>query len=202
MTEPDKSPKRRAEELLNTVQDGKQVTEIFGDSMERQYTIYGKPIRTWRSYFKVSIPESPNPAQCKALGAKVGNLYQEATFYFAAAEAQLDALSSGKSTEFTAHFNKLVAEYNEKDIRLPASKTLETITEGHVADLKGAIDNAKIIKNFWKRVLDGLVEVRKTIDQETFNNNIIARQEQYGGGGNIPDQLPRRESYGRSGNKQ
>ncbi|RLF68161.1 MAG: hypothetical protein DRN26_00395 [Thermoplasmata archaeon] len=192
---PEKSARQRAEELMGYLNRDKAINEIFSDGWERQYLIYGKPPREWRRYFRVSIPESPDTAQCKAIAAKLANLLQEATFFYAAAEAQLDALSSGESREYTAAFNKLVAEYKAANKNLPASKTLETMANSKIMDIRGAIQNARLIKNFWKRILEGLVEVRKNVELATWNNSTQAKQEMYGGG-NIPQNQPNRGQYG------
>ena len=188
--------RQRADQLLEYLNHDKVVNEIFGDSFERLYKIYGKPPRAWREHFKIVIPENPDTSQCKALAAKLAALRQDATFYYAASEAQLSALSSGESKEYSAAFNRLVAEYKGAGKSLPAAKTLETMAGSRIMDIRGAIQNAKIIKNFWKRMLEGLTEVRKNIELATWNNSTQQKQEQYGGGGNIPSYQPNREQYG------
>ena len=92
---PEKTPKKRAEELIAYLNHDKIINDLFADSFEKQYLIYGKSPKEWRRYFKVNIPESPDTAQCKSLAAQIASLTQESNFYFAAAEAQLEALASG-----------------------------------------------------------------------------------------------------------
>jgi len=188
----EKTPNQRAGELLEHLNKGKAINELFGDAFERQYIIYGKSPREWRRYFKVNIPETADTEQCKHVALKLIDLNQEVSFLFAAAEAQLDALTSGESEEYTARFNQLIAEYKEKDIKLPASKTLETMAQANTSDIRAAISSARIIKNFFKRILDGLGEVRKSLEIATWNNSIQSKNEQYGGGGNV-HHTPERE---------
>lgn len=190
--DPEKTPRQRAEELLKHISHDKIINEIFGDAFERQYLIYGKAPRAWRDYFKVPIPENPDTGQCKAIAAKLGALVQEATFFLAAAEAQLDALSSGEEKEYSTAFNRLIAEYKQAGKSLPAAKTLETVAQSKIMDIRGAIGAAKIIKNFWKRIIEGLIEVRKCLEQATWNNSTQTKQENYGGGGAVIN----RGSYG------
>jgi len=188
--------RQRADQLLGYLTHDKAVNDIFGDSFERQYLIYGKSPRSWRKYFQIVVPETPDVAQCKALAGKRAALIQEAMFYYAASEAQLAALSSGESKEYSTAFNKLVAEYKGAGRSLPAAKTLEAIAGANIMDIRGAIANAKIIKDFWKRMIEGLTEVRKDIELATWNNSTQAKQEQYGGGGNIPSNQPNRGQFG------
>lgn len=190
----EKTPRQRAEELLVHLNHDKIISEMFGDAFERQYLIYGKSPRAWRDHFRVPIPENPDTSQCKAIAAKLAALVQEANFYLAASEAQLDALSSGEDKEYSAAFNRLVAEYKQANKSLPAAKTLETVAQGKIMDIRGAICSAKIIKNFWKRILEGLTEVRKCLEQATWNNSTQCKQENLGGGGAVLN----RGSYGRS----
>lgn len=193
---PQQTARQRADQLFAYLTHDKAVNDIFGDSFERQYPIYGKTPRVWRTYFKVAVPENPNTSQCKSLAAKLASLMQEATFFYAAAEAQLSALSSGESREYTTAFNHLVAEYKEAKRSLPAAKTLDTMAGSRIMDIRGAIQNAKIIKNFWKRMIEGLVEVRKNVELATWNNSTQVKQEQYGGGGNLPSHQPNRGQFG------
>jgi hypothetical protein len=193
---PHQTARQRADQLLEYLNHDKVINEIFGDTFERQYLIYGKAPRTWKQHFKITIPESPDTSQCKALAAKLATLMQDAMFYYAAAEAQLSALSSGESKEYSTAFNRLVAEYKGAGKSLPAAKTLETMAGSRIMDIRGAIQNAKIIKNFWKRMIEGLVEVRKDVELATWNNSTQAKQEQYFGGGNIPSNQPNRGQFG------
>lgn len=192
-----KTPRQRAEELIGYLNHDKAVNDLFSDAFEKQYLIYGKSPKEWRRYFKVTIPEDPDTAQCKALAARVAALTQEVNFFFAAAEAQLDALASGESKEFTSAFNQTIAEFRSKGRAIPASKTIEQMANEKTMDIKGAVQNAKIIKNFWKRLLDGLVEVRKNVELATWNNHTQSKQEQYSNS-NIPGYQPNRGEFGRA----
>jgi len=195
---PEITPKQRAEGLMNGLTHDKSITEMFGDAFRKQYLIGDKTPEQWERYFKISLPETPTPPEVISAVGKLASLYQEASFLYAVAEAQVDALSSGESREYTASFNRLVTEYREADRSLPANKTLECMAKNEMLDMTGARDNAKIIKNFWKRTLEQLTELRKLMEQATWNNHIIARQEQYGGGGNIPQHQPNRGEFGNS----
>ena len=189
------NPKEQAERLMGHLNRDKAVHEIFADAFERQYSIYGKSPKEWRKHFRIEIPESPDVAQCKVIAAKIAALIQEAMFYYAAAEAQVDAINSGMSKEYNGAFNALVTEYKADGRSLPAAKTLEMMAQNKVIDLNGASENAKIIKNFWKRIIEGLTEVRKNLELATWNNSTQSRQEMYGGGGNIAN-TPKRREFG------
>jgi len=196
----EQSPRQRAELLMTTLNNDKSITELFGDSFQRQYQIFGKSPAQWRDHFRINVPKDSNPAQLNAILAELATLYQEASSYYAVSEAMVDALDAGSEREFTNAFNKRIAEYKAKGISLPAQKTLETIAKHEMLDVAGAATNAKIIKNFWRRMLEGLTEVRKTLETATWNNHILANQERFSGG-NIPT-TPARERFGKSAHEQ
>ena len=187
--------RQRADQLIHHLNSNRAINELFSDAFERQYLIYGKPPKEWRAYFKVHIPEDPDTGQCKSIAAKLASLTQEVNFYFAAAEAQVDALLSGEEKEFTTNFNRLCTEFKAAKKTLPAHKTMESIARGGMMDVAGAVQNAKIIKNFWKRIGEGLMEVRKNLEIATWNNSTQKKYELYGGGGNVP-KTPNRGEFG------
>lgn len=158
--------KERAESLLSSTRHGQRVAQLFGEALDKQYLIHGKPMQEWRRQFKVKIPENPDPSQCKAIAAKLANLFHEATFYYSLSEAQLSALAAGDFKEYTAAYTQAIADFKAKNPKraLPAAKTLENIANQQVVDIKAAMSNAQIAKNFWKRILEGLTEVRKNLE--------------------------------------
>ena len=195
---PAKSAKKRAEELMDHTRDGKLVAEIFGEALSKQYTIHGKSMEEWYRQFKLKIPENPDPAQCKEIAAKLASHFHEATFYYSLAEAQLDALASGEFKEYTQTFEAMVADHKQNfpNKSLPAQKTLETLANGKMLSVKGARNNARIAKNFWKRILEGLTEVRKNLELITRNNYMQIQLEPRG---NVPSHVPDRGGYGKQG---
>jgi len=191
-----KTAKKRAEELMKTVRDGKLVASVFGEALERQYLVHGKSMQYWRDHFKIAVPEDPDIAQCKMLAAKLMNLLHEASFYYSASELQLDALLSGQETEYINEFNKLTAEYKEKGKSLPSQKTLETIANNGIIDLKGAIYNAKMTKNFWKRVIANLTETRKLLEIVSDGNRTQSYLDRFTGT-NLPENVKTDKTYGK-----
>ena len=134
-SESEMTSRQRADQLMTHLNKDKAINEIFGDSFERQYLIYGKSPRAWRQYFRITIPESPDTSQCKAIAAKVAALMQDASFYYAAAEAQLDALTSGQSKEYTTAFNKVIAEFKAAGKNPPATNTIKEMASKDILDI-------------------------------------------------------------------
>jgi hypothetical protein len=169
----------QATKIIAYLKKHQAVAKEFGKIFETEYPIAGKTAVEWRSHFTIKFPPNPDPAQCKALAAKLAAKYQEANFLFAMTEAQLDVLQEEASNQFSSSFNQLILTYKESGKKQPGVEVLKHHTKGMTADIDGTTVNVRIVKMFWKRILDGLSEVRKHIEQATINNGIIAKQDAF-----------------------
>ena len=193
----EKSPRDKAEELYNGMIEGKAVADIFGEAIQNQYTIADRTLSQWEQHFRISFPENPDVSQCRQLAAKCAALFHEASFYYAVAEAMVEALYTGHSRKFSDLYATKVAELKAQGAKLPSADTIKEMVNSMTADSASALNNAKMQKNFWKRILDSLSEVRKNIEIATWNNSTEQKMDPYGSS-NIPN-TPSRGSYG--GNK-
>ena len=92
-------PKKRAEELLDSLRKGKGVFDIFSENFRKQYLIQGRTLEQWERQFKITIPSELDPSRCKAMDINLMELNQEASFYKATADATLQALKKGSETD-------------------------------------------------------------------------------------------------------
>ena len=194
MTEQERSPRDKAEELYSDIIEGKAIAEMFGDSMRNQYTVGGKSLEQWQKHFSLKIPENPDVSQCREAASKCANLYHEASYYYAVAEAMVDAINSGHSRKFSDLYAGKVQELKAQGGKLPSADTIKEMINSMTSDSAGALNNAKIQKNFWKRILESLSEIRKHIEIATWNNSTEQKMD-VPGSSNIP-KTPNRGSYG------
>lgn len=190
----EQSPRDKAEELYTSVVEGKLIADIFGDCIRNQYTVAGKSLSEWERHFRIQFPENPDVAQCRHLAAKCATLFHEASFYYAVAEAMVEALASGHAKKFSDLYATRVAQLRREGSKLPSSDTIKEMVNALVNDSATALNNAKMQKNFWKRILESLSEVRKNIEIATWNNSTEQKMDPMGTG-NIP-RTPNRGSFG------
>lgn len=179
--------KETADLLLTSLKKGKETHDIFAQNFRNLYTISGKTIKQWEDYYKISVPENPDPATCKMLDMKIMELHQEASFFHAAVSAYGQALRKGSDSEYRARYTALVQEYQTSNKKLPARGTLEDLVRAETDSIESAVINADIQKDFWKNIMDHLNMCRRLLENATINSGIeakLAPHHNYSGGSN------------------
>lgn len=182
-----------AELLIAHLKKGKEVHDIFAIQFRSRYTIAGQSIESWENYFKISVPENPDPQVCKGMDMKLMSLHQEAAFFFAEAAARSQALKKGSDTEYRSRYTALVAEYKQEGKKMPAHKSMEDLTKAETDNIESAVVNAEIQKDFWKSIMDHLNMCRRLLENATINSGIEAKMA-LNNGGMIHDGREARES--------
>jgi|SRR5579863_4098744 len=167
--------KTKADEILLSLKKGKSVYDVFSGDFRTRYLIAGKTLADWETNFKIKVPSGASPAECKELDVKLMALHSEATFHAASAKAVLQALKRGIDTEMNSRKTALVAEYANKNEKLPAASTLESMVRAQIDDIDGAMMSAVIASAFWQDILEHLAYCRKLIENISINNGIEAK---------------------------
>jgi hypothetical protein len=164
-----------AQTLLNNLKKGKETHDIFAKNFRELYKVSGKTVKEWESYYKISVPENPDPQICKMLDMKIMGLYQEAAFLHTEASARVQALKKGSDTEYRARYTALVQEYESSGKKLPARGTLEDLVRSETDNIESALINAEIQKEFWSNIMDHLNMCRRLLENATINSGIEAK---------------------------
>lgn len=168
-----KTPKAKAEELLEGLLRGKEVHQIFAENMRKQLTISGKGVDFWEDKFKITIPtDNLTPALCKELAMKLMELNQEAVFYHAVAQAKSQFLRRGSEATFNNKFWTIVQEHKQKGGKIPAAATLERLAKCDNEEYDSAQTIADVEMKFWKDILDHLSTCRKLIENASLNVSV------------------------------
>ena len=160
----------KAEILLSKLMTGKQVHEIFAESMKHQLLINGEPMSHWEKHFKINIPtDNLTPSLCKELSMRLMELNQEAAFFQACATAKSQIIKRGTTAAYNDKFWTIVQQYKNEKKKLPAAATLETMARVDNEDLDSAQTIADIESKFWKDILEHLSTCRKLIENASMN---------------------------------
>jgi hypothetical protein len=168
----------RSDKLFEKIQLGETIHSSFSDRLKQNLLLYDKTIPEWWQHFGVRIEtDNLNPEQCRMYGVKIANLYQEASFYYSLAIAEMHTLESSSNSNHAERIAELVAnwEMEHPGIKLPAATTLENLARNDENDIYSAISIAKLNKDFWKTVLNSLDTCRKILENSTVNNGIEAK---------------------------
>lgn len=152
-------------EYLSNLKAGKKVMEKIEDSLGNKYHIDGKTPVQWQKHFKLAVPPSATTIDVKDCNAKLVNLFNEASFFLANANLISDAIAQGSRDKYIIQFESKVNEWKQSDKRLPSQKTLDTLAEAGMMELNGAKANAEMKLRFWKHIISGLSEQRKSLEQ-------------------------------------
>ena len=168
----------KADKLFDQLASGKEIHDSFGKLLKERFTINGKTMDAWREYFYVdTISIDLNPETCRKLSGQIADLFQEATFLKAAANAKLLMLEKSNDTTYRARYAAIVEEWRQEHGKPPAAATLDTLAKFEQDDVYSAVAMAKVAKGFWSDILSGLHETRKAVENNIFNNNVELKME-------------------------
>ena len=165
----------QTDRMLMSMRPGKDIYQDFSERAEEVINIQGKSLQEWRKVFHIKIPENPDIYECKQIGRQLMELYQEAAFLKAMAEAANILLRRGYESEYHKKFESLVAQYRAEDKKLPASATLETLAKQSIDDVESALAHSDLAVRFWKEILEQLNYNRKVTETITINNSVEAK---------------------------
>lgn len=187
-----------ATKILAQLQDGKDVYTVFTLHFENEFLLNGKTLSAWRQHFKVQIPNNCSLSELRQVAIKLYNVYQEASFFYAEAQAQLSAIQTGGEKLFREAHHKHYTEYKTSGAKLPAADTLRREAEFDIGDVKDAEAQAAVTKNFWKEIVEGLNNQRRLVEQISISLSVESK---FAGGPESVPPTPNRGSYnGRSEN--
>jgi uncharacterized protein YaaR (DUF327 family) len=174
-TDQQKLAKQTVDEMVKDLRRGKDIYEQFYEAAESRLMIQGKTMVQWKKHFSVHVPQNPDISACKEIDMKLMELYQEAAFLKAMAEAAAALQRKGYETQYRNKFEALVAEYKATGQKLPAKDTLENLAKKTVDDIETGTTYSDLAVRFWKEVIENLNYIRKLIENATINNSVEAK---------------------------
>jgi len=167
--------------------------EVYQESNSDSYNVFknvvlekeqvgGKTILQWKEYFKLDIPESPDPEICKNIDIQLIQLHHEATFLYNLTKLCLDRLHTMSEAKFQQKYKELYEGFRNQDSRPPGAPIIENLAKVDVQDVVNMRDAAKRELEFWKRIIANLDMQRRLINDATINNGIQVKMDmKYGG---------------------
>jgi len=156
-----------ANELIKKLKAGKNLMELISKTLDSSYLIDGKSMVQWRDYFNIKLPKTDNltPENLASVNAKLCDAINESGFWHSRAILIEQSIRSGAQEKFDDAFATLVASYSGAS-KLPAEKTLRTLSEANGDGLKSAISTATTRTKFWRSIVDTLDSQRKVLEQQ------------------------------------
>lgn len=167
--------KDQVDKMIAGLRRGKDIHEMFAETVRTGILIQGRTMEQWREYFTVDLADNPNTLDCKLLDIHLMSLHQEATFLKCMAEAALTLGKKSYDTQYRDKFTALVSEYKSLDKKLPAKDTLEILASNDLDDIETGLSYSELGVKFWKDILEDLNYKRRAVENITINNSVEAK---------------------------
>lgn len=167
--------KDQVDKMIASLRKGKDIHEMFANTVRTGILIQGKTMEQWRTYFTADIPDNPDIIDCKLLDINLMKLHQEATFLKCMADAASTLGKKSFDTQYREKFTALVSEYRAEGKKLPAKETLEILASNDLDDIETSLSYSELAVKFWKDVIEDLNFKRKAIENITINNSVEAK---------------------------
>ncbi len=165
MSEQSTSPEARAKVLIDKLIKGQNIYKFFGESMRKELLISGQTIDHWSKKFRITVPtDNLTPAICRDLDMQIMELHQDATFFYAAAQAKAQWLKRGSESTFNDKLFTIVQEHKAKGGRVPGQDTLKALASVGNDEYDSASSLADIEVKFWRSILEHLAQCRRLVE--------------------------------------
>ena len=153
-----------SETIINNTCTNTEVHTLLTKSFIENFSFYGKSLDEWGRYLQVVIPENPAPVELRELFSRTANKTQVAAHYLSVANMINTSLVNGSTEKKAEIISQIVEHYANIDGKRPAAKIIESMAASYL-DTNSTITASKIVKEFFKLKLEGLIEVRKSLEQ-------------------------------------
>lgn len=132
--------------------------------IDKNLYIDGRTLPQWKRYFEIDIPDDVNPAVLIRLSAEIFKKYQVAANYRDRENIQMTILEQSKFERYhEAYIN--AQEQNKKQYGKPlAADSCKAVATVATLQIETIILNKKVIKDFWSKMCETLVELRKLLE--------------------------------------
>jgi hypothetical protein len=146
------------------VGEAQEFNTALAEHLGKNFFIDGKTMVQWKKHFYVDIPEEVNFSSLVKLSAEVSRKYQEAAYHRDKQGTQLILLEQAKDDKYHDSYHSVRREHEEKFGKTLSAESCRVAATLASKDLDNVISNQKIIKDFWAKTCETLVETRKHLE--------------------------------------
>jgi hypothetical protein len=169
-------PTITAQELLERVEIGAGIySDLSTSFIQEKLIFYGKSLFDWASEMTIEIPQDLNEDTYRRKLAEVGNKLQRASNYYSAAVSMEETVSGGSKISKNDIIRAIVKDYQDRGARRPAGTVIESLADSYMAETISTRIAAKIVKDFWRKRMDAITEVKGIIEQIGISLHVEAK---------------------------
>lgn len=154
---------KKMEELLN---DAQSILLQFDDFVLNNIKVDGRTLKQWEQKLTFDIPEAHDIDFAKVvdLSAKIMVRYQWVCRKRDQNLFKVAVLKQRRNTAYNSAYQEARREHENKFKKTLAAKSCEVQAALEVLDLDSTVVVQEVIKDFWNKAADSLVEMRKLIE--------------------------------------
>lgn len=146
---------RKAQEFNNSLASYLDENLKFGQKTPKE----------WKQYFFIKLPENIDFHNLIEINREIFIKYQQAAAYRDKETIQLTMLEQTKIDKYNTVYNDVRTKHEQKFNKGLAADSCRIAAELEIKDLRDAISNQKVTRDFWKSTCDVLTELRKLVEQ-------------------------------------
>lgn len=156
-----------ANQMAARIKKGKQILDASEKQIIEAIKVDGKTLKQWSSHLLVKLPEEDTDIkQLEVVQSKIGNSIQRAESVLARFEMQSNVASSFHDEGFARRYvEEMEAPIEGPKKRIAAEKIRQKVLVDTTVDSSlAATQAAKVIVEYFKRIVKGLEEARKSME--------------------------------------
>ena len=152
------------EQLASKLKATQEFTSAVEKYLDENFLIEGKTTRQWKGKFFIKIPSEITFPTVVNLATQIWNNFQEASYYRDKQITQLAIMEQTKLDKYNEAY-QVARMQSVKDHGKPmAAESCKIEAIIVVQDLENAINNQKVVKDFWVKTCQTLTEMRKLLE--------------------------------------
>jgi len=167
-TETEPTPEEIAEKLAARIIKGKQILDATEGKLLNNLKIEGKTLKQWAKELTIKMPkDSDDLQQLEATSTEIATAIQKAEYILAAFELQASVASNFHDEGFARRYVATM-EAKKGEGRIAADKLRQMVLVDSTVDSSlAASQAARVVVDYFKRLVKGLEEARKGLENRT-----------------------------------
>jgi hypothetical protein len=181
MPEEQQIPEVSTEELLRRVEEGAELySGLSSNFIQEKLVFYGQTLFEWANEMEVEIPDDLDEYGFRRKLSEIANKLQRANKYYSATVAMEETVSGGGKLTKNDIIAAIVKDYETRGntgrgAKRPAASLIEQIADSYMAETVSTHIAAKIIKGFWRKRVETLLEVKSIVEQIGISLHVEAK---------------------------
>ena len=165
--EPESNELTEIEKIKTRYKDTSEFLKNLDQYIAENFIVEGSTMLEWKKHFRIELPPADNISFLVIVekAKEIFEKYQRAAYFRDKQTVQMNILKQSKLEKYHDAYNDARLENERKHGKQLAAKSCEVAAIVATKNLEDAINTQSVIRDFWVKTCETLVEMRKLIDQ-------------------------------------